>query len=163
MAHRRSLALCLILVLYSVSRSECRLLNPNTEGQNPTVSSRMLFLATSSGRVMYRFSTEIRDDLTKNKNLYDSKLSRSESRLPNPYINGMEATRSFRAFSVAAGSDGRPLGPYTEGRNLIMSIRALAAREALKIGRTENEINNLYESKRVSPGGPDPQHHSIHH
>ncbi|KAK8642075.1 hypothetical protein V6N13_011437 [Hibiscus sabdariffa] len=59
--------------------------------------------------------------------------------------------------------NGRPLGPYTEGRNLIMSIRALAAREALKIGRTENEINNLYESKRVSPGGPDPQHHSIHH
>ncbi|KAL4278764.1 hypothetical protein GQ457_03G036500 [Hibiscus cannabinus] len=65
-----------------------------------------------------------------------------------------------------ACSDGRPLGPYTEGRNLIRSIRALAARETLKIGRTENEIinhNNLYESKRVSPGGPDPQHHSVHH
>ncbi|KAK8551496.1 hypothetical protein V6N12_040133 [Hibiscus sabdariffa] len=73
MAHWRSLALCFILVLYSVSRSECRLLNPNTEGQNPTAPSRMLYLATTSGKVMYRFSTEISDDLTKNKNLYDSK------------------------------------------------------------------------------------------
>ncbi|KAK8642076.1 hypothetical protein V6N13_011438 [Hibiscus sabdariffa] len=143
MAHRRSLALCLILVLYSVSRSECRLLNPNTEGQNPTVSSRMLFLATSSGRVMYRFSTEIRDDLTKNKNLYDSKrlspgVSRSESRLPNPYINGMEATRSFRAFSVAAGS----------GKMYYFRIPVV-----------DHDTKKLYESKRLSPGGPDPKHH----
>ncbi|XVF27536.1 hypothetical protein REPUB_Repub14bG0116400 [Reevesia pubescens] len=58
-------------------------------------------------------------------------------------------------------SDGRPLGPYTEGRNLIRSIQALAPRESFKIGQAANENNNknLYESKRASPGGPDPQHH----
>ncbi|KAE8659678.1 Detected protein of unknown function [Hibiscus syriacus] len=73
MAHWRSLALCLILVLYLVSTSECRLLNPNIEGRNPTASSRMLFVVTSSGKVLYHFTTEMRDDLYKNKNLYDSK------------------------------------------------------------------------------------------
>ncbi|GMI91579.1 hypothetical protein HRI_002827200 [Hibiscus trionum] len=143
MAQWRPLALCLILVLYSVSRSECRLLNPNTEGQIPTAPSRILFVATSSGKVMYRFSTEMRDDLTKNKSLYDSKrlspgVSRSESRLPNSYIDGREASRSFRALSIAAGS----------GKVYHFSVPVV-----------DQDTKKLYESKRLSPGGPDPKHH----
>ena len=63
---------CLILILYLVSRSESRLLNPSNEGRNPTRSNfRMLSLATSSGK-FYRFNIEIRDYYT-NKNLYESK------------------------------------------------------------------------------------------
>ncbi|XVF40381.1 hypothetical protein PTKIN_Ptkin01aG0108800 [Pterospermum kingtungense] len=61
---------CLVLILYSVSRSECRLLNPNIEVRNPTRSFRMLSLATSSGK-LYRFNVGIRDD--EYKNLYESK------------------------------------------------------------------------------------------
>lgn len=62
---------CLILILYSVSSSECRLLNPNTDGKNPTGSFRMLSLATSSGKV-YQFNIGIRDE-PGNENLYESK------------------------------------------------------------------------------------------
>ncbi|KAG8494512.1 hypothetical protein CXB51_012183 [Gossypium anomalum] len=72
MAQWRFLALCLMLILYSVSRSECRLLNANINGENQTTSYRMLSLSTSSGKV-YRFSTGIRDDLSENEDLYESK------------------------------------------------------------------------------------------
>ncbi|MBA0745571.1 hypothetical protein Gogos_008143 [Gossypium gossypioides] len=53
-------------------RSECRLLNANINGENQTTSYRMLSLSTSSGKV-YRFSTGIRDDLSENEDLYESK------------------------------------------------------------------------------------------
>ncbi|MBA0627803.1 hypothetical protein Godav_022611 [Gossypium davidsonii] len=62
---------CLILILYSVSSSECRLLNPNIDGKNPTGSFRMLSLATSSGKV-YQFNIGIGDE-SGNENLYESK------------------------------------------------------------------------------------------
>ncbi|GMI93474.1 CLAVATA3/ESR-RELATED 1 [Hibiscus trionum] len=62
---------CLILILYSVSMFECRLLNPNIDVLNPTRSFRMLSLATTSGKV-YRFDVEIRDK-SGNENLYESK------------------------------------------------------------------------------------------
>ncbi|MBA0731700.1 hypothetical protein Golax_020443 [Gossypium laxum] len=52
--------------------SECRLLNANINGENQTTSYRMLSLSTSSGKV-YRFSTGIRDDLSENEDLYESK------------------------------------------------------------------------------------------
>ncbi|MBA0691320.1 hypothetical protein Goari_008950 [Gossypium aridum] len=53
-------------------KSECRLLNANINGENQTTSYRMLSLSTSSGKV-YRFSTGIRDDLSENEDLYESK------------------------------------------------------------------------------------------
>ncbi|KAK8551495.1 hypothetical protein V6N12_040132 [Hibiscus sabdariffa] len=65
-------------------------------------------------------------------------VSRSESRLPNPYIDGREATRSFRALSVAAGS----------GKVYHFRIPTI-----------DQDTKKLYESKRLSPGGPDPKHH----
>lgn len=63
------------------------------------------------------------------------------------------------SFSV---SETRPLTPYIEGRNLIASIQAVAAMEALmntKANENGNTNNSYYDSKRQSPGGPDPQHH----
>lgn len=61
-----------MLTLYSVSRSECRLLNANMNGENQTTSYRMLSVSTSSGKV-YHFTTEIREDLSENEDLYVSK------------------------------------------------------------------------------------------
>ncbi|EOY28071.1 Uncharacterized protein TCM_029749 [Theobroma cacao] len=62
---------CLLLILYLVSRFECRLLNPNIEGRSPTRSFRMLSLATSSGTV-YQFKLEVRDE-DNNENPDESK------------------------------------------------------------------------------------------
>ncbi|XVF25689.1 hypothetical protein REPUB_Repub13aG0235400 [Reevesia pubescens] len=67
-------------------------------------------------------------------------VSTSESRLLNPYIEGRTPTRPFRALYSVTASSGKvyqfsiPLGDeYTK--------------------------KNPYESKRRSPGGPDPKHH----
>lgn len=65
MACWRLILACLILVLYSVSSYECRLLSPKIEVGNP-VPTRMLSLVTSSGKL---YNVEITDD----KNLYESK------------------------------------------------------------------------------------------
>ncbi|KAJ4703607.1 CLAVATA3/ESR (CLE)-related protein [Melia azedarach] len=69
-------------------------------------------------------------------------------------------------FLLFSWSETRPLisNPQKQqGRNLKSLIRALGkdAKEVINIG-VENEKRNkdLYESKRASPGGPDPHHHS---
>ncbi|OMO65306.1 hypothetical protein COLO4_31345 [Corchorus olitorius] len=143
MASWRILACLLVLViLHSVAISDCRLLNPNIEGTSPTRSSsfRMLSLATSSGKV---FNVEIRHHT--NENLFESKrispgASWSESRLLNPYIEELNPTRSSRALSITTSS----------GKVHQFSIPLKSDEYAEK---------DLYESKRLSPGGPDPKHH----
>ncbi|XVF40380.1 hypothetical protein PTKIN_Ptkin01aG0108700 [Pterospermum kingtungense] len=63
---------CLILILYAVSWSESRLLiNPYSEGRNPTGSFRALSITASSGKV-YQFSIPHRDEYTK-MNQHESK------------------------------------------------------------------------------------------
>ncbi|KAG5247039.1 CLAVATA3/ESR (CLE)-RELATED PROTEIN 3 [Salix viminalis] len=49
-----------------------------------------------------------------------------------------------------AQSDARPRDPSVVRRNLIRTIRALGESEAFSV---------QFASKRVSPGGPDAQHH----
>ncbi|KAE8716971.1 Detected protein of unknown function [Hibiscus syriacus] len=70
MGSRRFLA-CLILIMYSVSMPECRLLNPNIDVVNPKRPLRLLSLATSSGKV-YQFDAEIREE-SGTENIYESK------------------------------------------------------------------------------------------
>ncbi|KAE8659677.1 Detected protein of unknown function [Hibiscus syriacus] len=65
-------------------------------------------------------------------------ISKSESRLLNTYIDGRETTRSFKALSIAASS----------GKVYHFSVPVV-----------DQETKKLYESKRRSPGGPDPHHH----
>ncbi|XVE88168.1 hypothetical protein DITRI_Ditri19aG0046700 [Diplodiscus trichospermus] len=59
-------------LVYRISRSECRLVKPKIEGENPTRPFRLLALATSSGKV-YHFDIDTTRDEYTNKNLYDSK------------------------------------------------------------------------------------------
>ncbi|XVF27537.1 hypothetical protein REPUB_Repub14bG0116500 [Reevesia pubescens] len=141
MASWRFLA-CLMMILHSVSRSQFRLLNPNNEGRNPTRSNFRMFSFATTSRKVYWFNIQIRDEY-KNENLYELKhlspeASRSESRLINPYNEGRNPNRAFRALSITAS----PGKVYQ-----------------FRIPLTDEHTKNLYESKRLNPGGPDPKHH----
>nr|DAD17770.1 TPA_asm: hypothetical protein HUJ06_019233 [Nelumbo nucifera]DAD24771.1 TPA_asm: hypothetical protein HUJ06_026235 [Nelumbo nucifera] len=70
----------------------------------------------------------------------------------------------FFLASFVMRSEPRPLQPFLEGRTLSESFKTLinGAREAFKAGLGKQEPSkSQYESKRLSPGGPDPQHHSM--
>ncbi|KAK8692586.1 hypothetical protein V6N13_076043 [Hibiscus sabdariffa] len=65
-------------------------------------------------------------------------VSRSETRLLNPYIDGRKATGSIPALSTIADSS----------KVYHFSVPIV-----------DEDTKKLYESKRLSPGGPDPKHH----
>ncbi|MFQ6644644.1 hypothetical protein Gotur_018880 [Gossypium turneri] len=119
---------CLILILYSVSSSECRLLDPNIDGKIPTGSFRMLSLATNSGKV-YQFNIGIGDE-SGNENLYESKR-----RSPG-------------------GSESRPLTETRSRNQPIQALRQYLNEEAKK--------NQFEQVKRTSSVGPDQHHHFIY-
>ncbi|KAJ0017698.1 hypothetical protein Pint_10455 [Pistacia integerrima] len=59
-------------------------------------------------------------------------------------------------------SETRPLSPEREGRNLARLIQVLGegGRKVIEVlPGDESTKKSLVESKRVSPGGPDPKHH----
>jgi hypothetical protein len=59
-----------------------------------------------------------------------------------------------------AQSETRPLDPSAVRRNLIRTIRALGETETYNVKQgNEGMIGGRFSSKRVSPGGPDAQHH----
>jgi len=59
-----------------------------------------------------------------------------------------------------AQSETRPLDPSAVRRNLIRTIRALGETETYNVKQgNEGMISRRFSSKRVSPGGPDAQHH----
>ncbi|KAE8719904.1 Detected protein of unknown function [Hibiscus syriacus] len=66
-------------------------------------------------------------------------VSKPESRLLNPNIDVVNPTRSLRMLSLATSS----------GKVYQFDVGI----------RDESGNENLYESKRRSPGGPDPRHH----
>ncbi|EOY28070.1 Uncharacterized protein TCM_029748 [Theobroma cacao] len=65
-------------------------------------------------------------------------VPRSESRVLNPYVEGKTTTSSFGALSITTSS----------GKVHQFSVPLI-----------DEYTKNLYASKRLSPGGPDPKHH----
>nr|DAD21147.1 TPA_asm: hypothetical protein HUJ06_022610 [Nelumbo nucifera] len=61
-------------------------------------------------------------------------------------------------------SQPRPLqSPFPEGRKLSESFQTVTngTQEAYIVGQEKEEPTPSDESKRLSPSGPDPQHHSM--
>ncbi|KDP21063.1 hypothetical protein JCGZ_21534 [Jatropha curcas] len=67
----------------------------------------------------------------------------------------------FLILVAVSSSETRPLDQSLARRNLIRSIRAMGETEVYNVRQgNENMNKGHFDSKRVSPGGPDPQHHS---
>ncbi|EEF39838.1 conserved hypothetical protein [Ricinus communis] len=68
----------------------------------------------------------------------------------------------FLIFLAFSSSESRPLDPSLMRRNLIRSIRAMGETEVYSVRQGKERISKgQLGSKRASPGGPDPHHHSI--
>lgn len=64
---------------------------------------------------------------------------------------------------VSVWSEARPLDQLLDRNNRMESLRAflMERTKALKEGAGgQGRVGGQYDSKRVSPGGPDPKHHS---
>lgn len=60
-------------------------------------------------------------------------------------------------------SESRPLDPFLDRKNLTRVVRQLFEKsKRLKVGFADevDVVGSPYDSKRLSPGGPDARHHS---
>lgn len=68
-------------------------------------------------------------------------------------------------FSLVSRAEPRHLNPLYEGRELMESSKGFGegSRAVHNAGlkRQERTMRREYDSKRASPGGPDPQHHAM--
>ncbi|KAJ4729691.1 CLAVATA3/ESR (CLE)-related protein [Melia azedarach] len=67
-------------------------------------------------------------------------------------------------LTLFSRSESRPLQPYAERKNVHVTKiwRQLVEKtRQLEINSEDDEesVRSYYDSKRVSPGGPDPKHH----
>ncbi|KAJ9136065.1 hypothetical protein P3X46_033179 [Hevea brasiliensis] len=67
----------------------------------------------------------------------------------------------FLVLLAVSYSESRLLDPSLVRRNLILSIRKMGESEVYNVGQGNEGTKKIhFNSKRASPGGPDPQHHS---
>lgn len=82
--------------------------------------------------------------------LVDTKTENKHQKLQSlPYIC---------LLSVVLIADSRVLEKM-EVANFVKTSEAIKATVVVSHPRPSKEVSNLYESKRLSPTGPDPQHH----
>ncbi|KAJ9168746.1 hypothetical protein P3X46_020238 [Hevea brasiliensis] len=68
----------------------------------------------------------------------------------------------FLVLLVVSCSESRLLDPSLLRRNVIRSIREMGESEVYNVRQGNESMKKAhFDSKRASPGGPDPQHHSI--